>query len=337
MNAGNALVRYLRPGETRLLGLWRLLSKLDYDLLYLNGCFPKLTIRILLLRAMWLLKRKPTVLAPRGEFSPAALAIKHHRKWAYLKLSRYAGFYRGLVWHASNYCEANDIWRESPGFKRSAGIQASPIRIASYPFLQVEKISQRSENMRPRKEPGAVRIIFISRISRMKNLDYALHLLSCLSGNVQFDIYGPLEDLDYWNECQKIIKNLPPYIGVNYRGIARAEEVRNLFGRYHLFLFPTRGENFGHVIPEALSSGCLVLLSDQTPWRGLEQKGFGWDIALTDTRKFHLILEIVLAMDHHDYSRRSLAARSFIQEFIRRQNQEIRGAYERVFDILQFR
>ena len=31
-------------------------------------------------------------------------------------------------------------------------------------------------------------------------------------------------------------------------------------------VFPTRGENFGHVIPEALSAGTPILLSDQTHW-----------------------------------------------------------------------
>jgi hypothetical protein len=42
---------------------------------------------------------------------------------------------------------------------------------------------------------------------------------------------------------------------------------------YDLFLFPTLGENYGHVISEALASGCPVVISDQTPWRNLEAEG----------------------------------------------------------------
>ena len=40
--------------------------------------------------------------------------------------------------------------------------------------------------------------------------------------------------------------------------------------RSDVFLLPTGGENFGHAIFEALSCGVPVLISDQTPWRGLE-------------------------------------------------------------------
>ncbi|MNY40193.1 hypothetical protein D3C86_1749200 [compost metagenome] len=43
---------------------------------------------------------------------------------------------------------------------------------------------------------------------------------------------------------------------------------------------PTHGENYGHAIAEALSAGTPVLISDATPWRGLQQEGVGWDIPL---------------------------------------------------------
>jgi glycosyltransferase involved in cell wall biosynthesis len=43
--------------------------------------------------------------------------------------------------------------------------------------------------------------------------------------------------------------------------------VPGVFRQYDLFVFPTRGENFGHVIIESLSVGTPVLLSDRTPWR----------------------------------------------------------------------
>ncbi len=48
----------------------------------------------------------------------------------------------------------------------------------------------------------------------------------------------------------------------------------------HLLFLPTRSENFGHVILEALAAGCPVLLSDRTPWRNLARAGVGWDLPL---------------------------------------------------------
>ncbi len=49
-----------------------------------------------------------------------------------------------------------------------------------------------------------------------------------------------------------------------------------------LFLLPTAGENFGHAIFEALSSGVPALISDQTPWRGLAEAKAGFDLALAE-------------------------------------------------------
>lgn len=49
---------------------------------------------------------------------------------------------------------------------------------------------------------------------------------------------------------------------------------------------PTQGENYGHVFIEALSSGTPILLSDQTPWRNLKDKGIGWDIPLARKDRF---------------------------------------------------
>ena len=45
-------------------------------------------------------------------------------------------------------------------------------------------------------------------------------------------------------------------------------------------ILPTLGENFGHVIVEAWTAGCPVLVSDRTPWRQLASHGVGWDVAL---------------------------------------------------------
>jgi glycosyltransferase involved in cell wall biosynthesis len=60
---------------------------------------------------------------------------------------------------------------------------------------------------------------------------------------------------------------------------------------------PTRGENFGHVFLEAWSAGVPVLVSDQTPWRGLESLQVGWDIPLDDPEQFVRKLELAARLD----------------------------------------
>jgi glycosyltransferase involved in cell wall biosynthesis len=124
--------------------------------------------------------------------------------------------------------------------------------------------------------------VFISRISPKKNLLFALRMLQSVLGDISFDIYGPIEDARYWNRCEKAIGTLPPNVRVKYMGMVEHEKVGEVFAEHDLFLFPTLGENYGHVICEALSAGCPVLISDQTPWRHLQEEGAGWDIPLAE-------------------------------------------------------
>lgn len=64
-----------------------------------------------------------------------------------------------------------------------------------------------------------------------------------------------------------------------------------------LFFLPTLGENFGHVILEALTARCPVLISDRTPWRNLKAAGIGWEIPIESTDLFRSAIESCAKMD----------------------------------------
>lgn len=122
------------------------------------------------------------------------------------------------------------------------------------------------------KEEGKVKVVFLSRITQKKNLDYALETLNHCKGNIYFDIYGTIEEKSYWERCKKIIANLPDNITVNYKGELPNEKVISTLSNYDLFYFPTKSENYGHVISEALQASIPILISDQTPWKNLAEK-----------------------------------------------------------------
>lgn len=161
------------------------------------------------------------------------------------------------------------------------------------------------------KAKGCLKIIFLSRISRKKNLNGALKMLKGLNGNVQFNIYGPMEDKSYWAECQKIISGLPENIKVQYCGSMEHDKVSAVMKDHDIFFFPTLGENFGHVILEALCAGCPILISDQTPWRNLEEKGVGWDLSLSKPGMFQEVLQRCVEMDNDEYVKWSERARKY--------------------------
>jgi glycosyltransferase involved in cell wall biosynthesis len=95
----------------------------------------------------------------------------------------------------------------------------------------------------------------------MKNLLQALEMLASLQGQVEYDIYGPIDDETYWEKCTRRIRTLPPNIKVTYRGIITHDRVLDVLRQYDLFFMPTLGENFGDCSKDSgsrISSACLV-------------------------------------------------------------------------------
>src|SRR5690606_17640689 len=68
------------------------------------------------------------------------------------------------------------------------------------------------------KERGTLRVVFISRIARMKNLDQAIRLIAKLDGRIEFTICGPISDGAYWRECKRALEKVPPNVHANYVG-----------------------------------------------------------------------------------------------------------------------
>lgn len=302
VRVGQGDVMYLRPGLRGFLGMCALLRSVDRQtVLYLNSFFARrFSMLAVLMRWLKLCRPGCLVLAPRGEFSPGAMQFKRTRKLLYIRVSRWLRLYQGLIWHGSSDSEGADIRREFPLARDInialviAGSDASGRKRPTSDLAIASDIVSIAKSV-PRglspKRPGQLRAVFVSRLARMKNLSGALRMLEGVSGDVSFDIYGPAEDAEYWDECQGLIAALPPNIRVRYWGEMEHERVWQVYATHHLLLLPTLGENYGHVISEALVSGCPVLISDQTPWRNLAAAGVGWDIPLSDTERFRSVLQ----------------------------------------------
>ncbi len=299
---GKAQVFYASPRTLARGRLATVLSLCPYDLLYCNSLFsPYLTLQVLALRRLRLITPSSVIVAPRGELSEGALALKRRKKATFLAGARIVGLYNDVIWHASTEYEYADIVAQF-GIH---GRRRSPIIIA--PILA--PLNGRVSHLPSpgKKKAGSLRAVFVSRISRKKNLDGALRVLARVPGRVDFTIYGPIEDPAYWAECQKLIARLPPTVSVSYKGALSHHDVPSVLAGAELFVLLTRGENFGHAILEAMASGCPVLISDQTAWRGLEAKGAGWDIALSDEHRIVEVLTECVLMDDSAHSAMSRA------------------------------
>lgn len=272
MQVGKARVKYWSASDYSFASLLRVIREEPWDQIYLNSFFsPLSSLKIILLHRIYHFNN--LLLAPRGEFSPGALQLKATKKQTYLKVARLLGLCQNITWHASTLDEKKDI---------TSLFGDQPIKVA----IDVPTAYGQPISAGPELFSDEVRLIFISRISRKKNLIYALKILKQVQVPVVFDVFGPIEDRAYWQECQQVIEALPSHVRVNYCGTIENQQVVAKFSAYNILLFPTLGENFGHVISEALLGGCMLLISDQTPWHGLEAAGVGWDLPLSTPSAF---------------------------------------------------
>jgi glycosyltransferase involved in cell wall biosynthesis len=297
--------------------LIRVLRGTPHDVLYLNSLFSiPFSLVPQLLRRFGLIPRRPLVIAPRGELDANALSLKASRKRIYLSLVHLLGLLKDAVWHAATDDEAAAIHRT---FGRSARV------------LVARDISEPPgpPSPRPAKTPGSLDIVFLSRISPMKNLDFAIEVLRGVRGQVRFNIYGPIEDSAYWAACRRVADGLPGNVTVEYKGIAAPHEVAAIVAGHHLYFLPTRGESFGHAIAEALVAGCPVLISDRTPWRELESRHAGWDLPLSEPQRFAAAIERCVGMSAEELAVWSAGATALGREFA--QDPTLDAAYRGLF------
>lgn len=281
-----AKVFYTSPSPIGIKQILKLLIEEDHDIVYLNSFFSTRFSFFPLLLSKFL--KQQVVLGPRGEFSPGALKLKPKKKELFIKAYKLFGLPKDIVFQASSEYEAEDI-------KKLLG-EDTDIVIA-------EDIGSQEFVTNIPKREQIMKAVFISRISPMKNLAFALEILNKVKGYLVYDIYGPIEDEPYWRKCQKIIADLPPNISVRYKGEVKPENVISVLSKYDFFFMPTQGENYGHVIAEALCAALPLVISDTTPWRNLKRSGIGWDLPLDNPNAFIEAIDQLIKMSNNEHNK----------------------------------
>jgi glycosyltransferase involved in cell wall biosynthesis len=311
--------------DMRLLN-WRkiksIINDVDCDILYLNSFFAfKDSIIPMLLKKFNALANMKIILAPRGQFSKGALDLKSWKKMIFVESAKRLGLYKNIEWHATTLFEREDI--ESV-FGRDIKVYTANNMTKNYKNLNLDKTLE--------KKVGTLKLVYIARIHPMKNLFQTLEILRKIEGNIEFNIYGPIEDKPYWEKCQNTISQMGENIKVNYYGPINNEKVNDVYQKNHVAILLTLGENFGHSIAEALIGGCPVIISDKTPWKNLAKYNAGYDLPLNNEDSLIDAINHYIEMDHHDYKKNSTSA----FEYARRNSntEENINEYYKMFDSL---
>jgi glycosyltransferase involved in cell wall biosynthesis len=252
------------------------------DLIWLNSFFSSYSISVLVLKKAGFIDL-PIILSPRGELSSGALSLKNKKKNLFIYVSSLINLYKDTVFHSTDKMESEDI-----------------NKLLNYNSVCIPNLASEGTFVfnSVKKNKGYLRIVFLSRISKKKNLLQAIQIVNSIhAGNILFDIYGPEEDLQYLGQCISLAKESHDNVTINFKGHVYPEDVQRVMSEYHVLLLPTLSENYGHVIVEAMATGLIPVISNNTPWKNLQHYDAGWDLDLGGLEKFSDALREVVEYD----------------------------------------
>lgn len=242
-----------------LFRMYRIIRQWKPDVLYCNGFFPPVfSIAPRVLKMLGWCRGTLLVVAPRGEFNIGALSIKSGKKKALLRAYKILRLWKSMTWHVSSTDEERSVRAVFPA--------ASPI------LVRPNETQLPNEPLPPNGDAvagsptHALRMVFLGRLAPIKGLDVLLTALQHTVGNISLDIFGYEVDSDYAANCRSLADRAAPTVRITFRGHLPTSEVRPTLSGYDVMALPTAGENFGHVIAEALSVSCPVMCTDRTPW-----------------------------------------------------------------------
>lgn len=216
----------------------------------------------LLIAALWY--QKKVIISPRGELYPSALSIKPFQKKVWLGFIKL--FQHKVLFHATNNYEKNIIAKEFP---RAAGIEVIP----NYIELP-EKLNLRV---------SINQLLFIGRINPIKNIDVLLDAVAIIkrefNKNIILLIAGEARldyEKKYYLQLRELITKLDLQANVTFLGHIESDEKQKYIASCSALILPSKSENFGNVVIEALAQGTPVIASKNTPWEILENTNAGF-------------------------------------------------------------
>ena len=215
----------------------------------------------------WAVRGRETklVVSPRGAFSAWAMNHGSRFKKIFWPLLQHPALLPAACFHATAESEYEDIRRL--GFKQPVAIIPNGIDVPEF----------------ARKEPRDFRtLLFLGRIHPVKGVDILLHAWAAVMDRfpdwrlliVGTDTaYG--EQGGYLEQMKALAANLK-LKRMEFVGPLYGEDKLSAYREADLFVMPTRSENFGMTVAEALAAGTPAIVTKGAPWHGLQTHRSGW-------------------------------------------------------------
>jgi glycosyltransferase involved in cell wall biosynthesis len=258
---------------------------------------------------------------------PGALSQKSFKKKVYLGIWKMLGLHKKVAFHATD--------EEEEVFVKKVFGENVEVKVAgNFP-------NSFSEFATLRKVKNELKLATVALISPMKNILEVVRAVGSLqsavgsgqlavgSWQVEYDIFGPVKDSEYWEKCKQVIDGMPANVKVSYHGPVSGEELELALINCHVFVLPSKSENYGHAIVEALSAGRPVITSENVPWKGLKDSHAGINVNMENENELSEAIRFFCEMDQDTLDEWSGGARRYFESRI--DLEKIRREYEEMF------
>jgi glycosyltransferase involved in cell wall biosynthesis len=207
--------------------------------------------------------QKPLIMSPRGMLSPEALAFSRMKKRLFWRFIQGRYMRQASCIHATSEREYQDI--------RALGL-TNPISIITngvdLPRLDVKLGEKKCSNRV---------VLSLGRIHPIKGLDRLIHAwarIESIRPDWRLRIIGPSE-AGHYDHLRGLANSLRTD-RVSIEGPVYGHEKDDAYRQADLFVLPSKNENFGLAVAEALAARIPVICTKGAPWSGLEAEGCGW-------------------------------------------------------------
>lgn len=306
----NLKVKFLKESFFSHINITQIKSVFNNDVIQFSSFFYKLTIWYLFLAIIF---NKKVVISPRGEFYSAALKRKSFIKMIYINLFKI--FQKSINFHATNQQEKKLIKNIFP----KSNIVVIP-NLINIPICY---------NLKKKKN-----IIFLGRINPIKNIDILIKAYSCLSSNTKSEfsllIVGEAfldYEKKYLNKLKLIIEENKLENQVKFLGPIYGEDKLKILSESFCLVLPSKSENFGNVVLEAISQNTPVIASKNTPWEILKENNAGYWVDASVGSIKNALNEIIL-IDDEKYTQIQKRAKNLLDKrFSFKNNISLWGKY----------
>ncbi len=204
----------------------------------------------------------PYVVSPRGTLAEWPFKSGSRVKRIFWPFIQRPALSCVTCWHATSHAEYEDIRRK--GFTQPVAVIPNGVDVHS----RFEKTFQPTRTL-----------LYLGRIHPKKGLDWLIRAWSAVENlfpEWRLRIVGP-EELNYVRKLTLLASSLRVR-RIQFAGPLYGDDKRRAYEQAEIFVLPTRSENFGLVVAEALACGTPVIVTRNAPWEGVVTHGCGWYI-----------------------------------------------------------